>query len=319
MANEKAMRIEDMREEFEKTNDRENSEIIRFEGVGDYTVYNCSLPVEFNGETYMFGRVEKKEFWANSYSALFKKDVDGVYRRVKDNLTWNLEDPFWAYVNGEYVLGGNIVYRDKKFNYFRTMFFRSKDIFDWYHFACGPEMMKDIRLVQLPENKIGVFSRPRGQEMMEKYGCESMVGFTVINDLNELTIETIESAPYIPNLFEANEWGGVNQAIYLGNNKIGLIGHQCYNHKPVEKEIPCYLCTAYVYDMEKNWILEKKIIATRDSFPKSEPKIPQHFDCAFTTGIEFREDGKVNLYSGLSDFCQGVKVIENPFAEYMKK
>lgn len=310
-------RIERLRDEFELSNNRNGAELLRFGGVGDKTVYNCSIPLEYNGATYIFGRVEELKFWGNSNSVLFKKAEDGVFYPDSRFIPYGLEDPFWEYINGEYILGGNIVFRDQKRVSYQTMFFRSKDIFTWYHFALGPIMMKDIRLVQLPENKVGVFTRPRSEKIKEQYGSESMVGFVILNSIEELSAEVIENAPYIPNFFENDEWGGVNQAIYLGDDKIGIIGHQCYSNIGIGIEEPCYLNTAYVYDMRKNSIIERKILASRNSYPDSPAKIPQHCDCAFTSGIVFRDDGKVDLYSGLSDFCEGVKIIENPFAKFI--
>ena len=41
-------------------------------------------------------------------------------------------------------------------------------------------------------------------------------------------------------------------------------------------------------------------------------------DTAFTSGIVMREDGKVDLYSGLSDALEGRCVIDYPFEGYGK-
>ena len=310
--------IELLREQFERNNNACNSVLLCFKGVGERTVYNCSIPLEYEGDTYIFGRVEEKKYWGNSHSVLFNRAADGVFYPDARFLAFNLEDPFWEYINGEYILGGNLVFREPNDLHYRTMFFRSKDLFSWYHFAVGPDMMKDIRLVQLPEGKVGVFSRPRSQAIKDLYGSESMIGFTIINSIDELTVEVIEKAPYIPNFFQKDEWGGVNQAIYLGDDKIGIVGHQCYSNIGIGIEEPCYLNMAYVYDIKESRVIERKIIGSRKSYPECESKIPGLYDCAFTSGIVFREDGLVDLYSGLGDMFEGVKTIQNPFANYMK-
>ena len=71
--------------------------------------------------------------------------------------------------------------------------------------------------------------------------------------------------------------------------------------------------------MITNQIIMKKIIATRKSYPETDAKIIQHYDAAFTSGIVFKKDGTVDLYSGLCDMYEGKKVIENPFKGYISE
>ena len=91
-------------------------------------------------------------------------------------------------------------------------FYRGTKVDDLCYFTTGPDYMKDIRLVELGDGRIGVFSRPRNEEILKKHGSESMIGFSIINSLDELTADIIENAPLIDSLFEDGEWGGCNQA-----------------------------------------------------------------------------------------------------------
>ena len=45
-------------------------------------------------------------------------------------------------------------------------------------------------------------------------------------------------------------------------------------------------------------------------------KVPTLKDCAFTSGIVMRKDGKADLYSGIGDCQEGRIVIDYPFAGY---
>jgi hypothetical protein len=54
-------------------------------------------------------------------------------------------------------------------------------------FAVGPQWMKDIRLVELADRRIGVFTRPKG----EYFGGQAEIGFTIIDNLDDLTPEVI--------------------------------------------------------------------------------------------------------------------------------
>lgn len=136
---------------------------------------------------------------------------------------------------------------------------------------------------------------------------------TCIDSLDDLDAEVIENAPYIPEIFAPKEWGGVNQAIFLGDGKIGLIGHQSYNWYEDDQEYPVYVNTAIVYDYIRKQISEKKVIGVREDYPYTESKLKALCKCAFTTGILFTGGETVELYSGLSDVGQGVIVIPNPF------
>ncbi|MHB8128249.1 MAG: DUF1861 family protein, partial [Mobilitalea sp.] len=196
-------------------------------------------------------------------------------------------------------------------------FYKGKDIHDLVYFTTGPDYMKDIRLVELEDKKVGVFSRPRSEEIRSLHGSESIVGFTIINDVNELNAEIIENATKIDGLFEDDEWGGCNQGYYLDSGKIGVIGHKCYKRIDDKgEEILVYMNISFVYDIDNHRALNVKIIGTRNSYPDGPAKKPSLVDCAFSSGIVMREDGKVDLYSGISDTEVGRIVIDYPFEGY---
>jgi hypothetical protein len=66
-------------------------------------------------------------------------------------------------------------------------------------------------------------------------------------------------------------------------------------------------------DPDTRTVESYKIIGTRDCYPPGPAKMPHLADCAFTSGIVMREDGKADLYSGLGDCKQGRLVIDYPF------
>ena len=287
--------------------------------IHGYDVYNCSLPFEFEGKTYVWGRVEKREEWATSMTMLFEKSENGTFVRTAGVEALPLEDPFLVKIHGEYVLGGSHVVKEcGLIKTYYVYFYRGKSPFSLRYFTTGPDYMKDIRLVELEDGRIGVFSRPRCQAIMDEYGTESQIGFTIINTLDELSAQVIESAEYIPGIFAPKEWGGINQAISFGNGKIGLIGHQCYNLFKDGNEYPVYVNTCILYDYKNKSIHDKKVIGVREDYPDTESKLKTLCKCAFTTGILFKDgdDGdSVELYSGLSDVGQGMIVIPNPFKD----
>lgn len=199
------------------------------------------------------------------------------------------------------------------------MFYKGTNLFNLYYFTTGPQQMKDIRYVQLPDGKLGVFSRPRGEEIRKKYGSEAVIGFTVLNSINELDADVVEQATAIEGVFGRDEWGGCNQCLLLENGKIGVIGHGCYNEFDGTINQLVYTNIAFVFDPETFQVSDLKMIGTRKSYPTGEGKKPNLADCAFTSGIVKRDDGRYDLYSGVGDTAEGRVIIENPFPAKIKE
>lgn len=302
---------------FEQNRNTGESALLTFQGVEGYDVYNCSIPFDWQGRRYIYGRVERRSEWARSWVRLFAWIDKDTYALVPGSMIYQLEDPFISIIGGELVLGGTHVrMRGAEPDTVWGYFYRGRDINDLYYFTTGPQGMKDIRLVQMA-NGIGVFSRPRSERVRAAHGSESVVGFVLINDLNELTAEVVENAPVIENMFSRGEWGGCNQCYALSSCLIGIIGHKSYTGRDAAgKPLAVYTNVSFVFDPRENRIVKEQIIATRASYPDGPAKRPQLADCAFSSGIVMRPDGKADLYSGIGDTMEGRVVIDDPFAEY---
>jgi len=312
------MNLIEKRLEFEEKKNIYESTKLTFKGVDTWDVYNCSIPFVKDGRTFIYGRVEKRDEWANSIVRLFENSGKDEWTLVPDSMIYQLEDPYIALIDEELVLGGTHVQKQQnEVSSFFGYFYRGKNPDKLTYFTTGPDFMKDIRLVKMDGSKIGVFSRPRGEHILKEFGSESLIGFATINSLDELNADIIAKARIIPNLFDKNQWGGCNQAYFLNNGLIGVIGHKCYRWKDESgQKILTYMNNSFIFDPEKNVASEEKIIGTRNCYPDGPAKMPHLPDCAFTSGIVVRDDGKVDLYSGISDAEQGRIVIDNPFAGY---
>jgi hypothetical protein len=293
------------------------SVVLTFKGLNGFDIYNTSVPFSWNGKRYIYGRVEKRHEWARSWVRLFEETGKDEYTLVKDSMIYQLEDPFVTVIGDEIVMGGTHVrYRKNNFNTFYGYFYRGTDLEDLRYFTTGPDLMKDIRLVDLPQG-VGVFSRPRNEEVEKQYGSASVIGFTVIPDLDSLDDEIIANAAVIPDLFGNGEWGGCNQCFYLDSGLIGVIGHKSFAG-PGDPPLAVYMNISFVFDPVKNRILDEKILATRSSYPPGPAKKGELVDCTFTSGIVMREDGKADLYGGLGDVSEGRIVIDYPFEGFGK-
>ncbi|MBP1754716.1 MAG: hypothetical protein H6Q59_1114 [Firmicutes bacterium] len=314
------MRLAEQRELFTKEKRVYESKKLKFLGVDGFDVYNSSVPFWWNGKRYIYGRVEKREDWARSWVRLFEETDKDEWTLVQGDMIYQLEDPYISIINEELVLGGTHVRkRQGMIDTYYGYFYKGKDIHDLVYFTTGPDYMKDIRLVELSDKRIGVFSRPRSEEIRALHGSESIIGFTIINDISELNAEIINNAIKIDELFEKDEWGGCNQCYLLDSGKIGVIGHMSYKKTDDSgHDILVYRNISFVYDIEEHLALDLKIIGTRNCYPEGPAKRSDLIDCAFTSGIVMREDGKADLYSGIGDTEVGRITIDYPFEGYGK-
>jgi len=306
--------LKEKKEKFERERKHTQSALLCFYGVDGFDIYNCSIPFIHEGKEYIFGRMEKRADWARSWVRLFEKSGTDTYTLVKDSMIYQLEDPYVSMIHGDLVLGGTHVrYSAGQIDTYFGYFYKGTQLNDLTYFTTGPDCMKDIRLVEMPQG-IGVFSRPRSEAIKKKYGSESIVGFTVIPNLMSLTAEAVETAPIVEGLFQYEEWGGCNQCYLLSSGMIGVIAHKSFVSEDRHGEtLYVYVNTSFVMDPNGNRLLDEKILATRGCYPDYPAKRPGLTDCAFTSGLVMREDGKADLYSGLGDTCQGRTVIDYPF------
>ena len=299
-------KMQDRKAAFERTCEKPlESAKLTFVGADGWDVYNCSIPFTWNGVRYIFGRLEKHEIWTQSHIALFRETAKDVWTKEPAFAELELEDPYVQTVKGELIVGGTFIRRDKdgKFLTYQGRFYRGKDPFSLVHFADGPDKMKDIRMTELPNGRIGVFSRPRGEEVRAKWGSEAVVGYAEIASLDEFTADLVQNAPIIPGLFGKDEWGGVNQAYALKDGRILAAAHLSCGGAPATNGIPrqIYMNASFVFDPKTFTATEPKIVATRCFYPANEPKVPHLDDCVFTSGFVFRKDGLVDVYTGLCD------------------
>jgi len=282
---------------------------LNFSGVNNSDVYNISAPFNIKNKIFISGRVENRSAWANS-QVMFFEENEGTWYPSKNTPTLPLEDGFFTKIKNEMIIGGVEVYPtptkiDPNSIGYRTAFYQGEDLYSLQKFTTGPDRMKDIRLVSLSNNKIGVFTRPQGGK--NKGG---RIGFTEIDKLDDLNAKTIINAKIIENQFAPNEWGGANELHFLKDNKIGVLGHIAY--KDIRDDRHYYAMT-FVYDIKTNKSSPIEIIATRQNFPKGDSKIPELSDVIFSGGLLRHGDGTATLYVGLSDAEAGSIILRDPF------
>jgi hypothetical protein len=282
---------------------------LNFSGVNNSDVYNISAPFNIGNKIFISGRVENRNAWANS-QVMFFEENEGTWYPSKNTPTLPLEDGFFVKIKNEIIIGGVEVYPeptkiDPDGIGYRTAFYKGEDLYSLQKFTTGPDRMKDIRLVSLLNNKIGVFTRPQGGK-----NEGGRIGFTEIDKFDDLNANTIINAKIIENQFASNEWGGANELHFLKDNKIGVLGHIAYKDIMDDRH---YYAIVFVYDIKTNKSSPIEIIATRQNFPKGDSKIPELSDVIFPGGLLRHGDGTATLYVGLSDAEAGSIILHDPF------
>lgn len=310
-----ALSARDMYEEFRMARSVRDAKIEKFFGADGFDVYNPSVPFEWDGKEYIAGRVERRDS-ENSEVRFFERREDGWYS-AEGTVKLPLQDPFVTKIDGKIVLGGvSVTFPEVKGGdvYWQTDFYIGTP-FGLEKFLSGPKQMKDVRLTQLRDGRIAVMSRPQGASM-EKYGCISKIGFTIVDSLQDLTAEIIENAPFIEKIFCDDEWGGANQIVELANGKLGVVGHKSYRSYEADGQRLHYYGMAFAIDPETRELTQNKLIVSRDCFPDAEAKRFDLGDVTFTSGLVRLGDGTVRIYTGLSDAHVGSAILPDPFAEY---
>jgi len=279
-------------------------------------VYNPTIPFEYDGEQHLVGRVERRNDETDTLLAFFKRSEPGSseWYRVHELPTFNrIQDPFISMIGGEVIIGGvRIEVSDAaEITGWETVFYSGSDLSSLELKFVGPKKMKDIRLVDLG-GRIGVFTRPQGEK-----GGRGKVGYLVVDRLENLTTDMIDEAPLVPNLFNDEEWGGVNQALPLDEGKIGIIGHIARFDREDKRHYYPFQC---VFIPEEMRVSEMKLLATKkDLFPHLPPKRDDLDNVLFPGGV-FNDDGKTTLVSGAGDTSSVFVTVEDlTFADKIPK
>ena len=109
---------------------------LSFHGVPGFDVYNASIPFDWQGNRYIFGRVERRAEWARSWVRLFAESGKDAWTQVPDSMVYQMEDPYVAWVGEELVLGGTHVrYTAGRVDTYYGYFYRGTDLHARNHAA----------------------------------------------------------------------------------------------------------------------------------------------------------------------------------------
>jgi hypothetical protein len=282
---------------------------LTFSGIGQRDVYNIAAPFELDGQQVIAGRVESRD--VEHSEIVFFSLINDAWQPVFSAATFpGLQDPCIAFIGGEIILGGvrfPVPMGDGSIGW-RMEFYRGCSLNNLKLFLVGPDKMKDIRLVELADERIGILTRPQGTK-----GGRGKIGFLIAAGLKAITPRAIQEAPLFENQCRNDEWVGANEAHLLQNGMLGVLGHIAYFD---EHEHRHYYAMAFCVDSFNGCATPPEIIASRSDFPCGPAKRPDLVDVMFSGGLVRHENGTATLYAGLSDAEAGSVLLTDPFAKF---
>lgn len=282
------------------------SALLRFEGVGGRDVYNVTAPFTVDGEELLAGRVEDRAHELSDV-VFFHREREAWVPFYEAPQLKGLQDPCVTFINGEVIVGGvrfPVRFADGRLGW-RMEFYRGESLSSLKLMVQGPAGMKDIRFCGLSGGKVAVFSRPQGRR-----GGRGKIGFTIVDSLEDVTSEVIDTAPIIEGQFAPGEWGGANEAHVLKDGTLGVLGHVAQWDSQRARH---YYPMTFKLDPHTFKATPAKIIARRSLFPAGPYKRPDLDDVVFSGGLARHADGTATLYAGLSDAAAGTVRMIDPF------
>lgn len=298
--------VDDLLNEYRKIKNSYHPERLIFHGVNGQDVYNPTAVFHYMDMNVICGRVEKRDSEC-SKAVFFSEREKNHFYPLNDVPQFDLQDPFIARILDFYVFGGTKVYHeneDSKHLSWCTDIYYGKNLNELKFLISGPKGMKDIRIIELKDKRIGVFSRLQGEK-----GGRGKIGFTIVDSLKDLSASIIENAPLL-DLFCDEEWGGANELTMLEDGTIGVLGHIA---KFSEGYVRHYYPAVFCLNPDTLEYTDMHIISERTDFLNGAFKREDLQDVLFSGGVVFENDNEAILYVGVSD-CEVQKIkMKNPF------
>jgi hypothetical protein len=280
-----------------------------FAGVGHRDVYNIAPPFEMAGRQVIVGRVERRD--VEHSEIVFFAETSDAWQPISSAPTFpGLQDPCVTFIGGELILGGvrfPVTLADGSVGW-RMEFYRGTTLNNLRLFLVGPDKMKDVRLVELADERVGVLTRPQGAR-----GGRGTIGFLVATSLETITADGIQDAPLFQGQCPDAEWLGANEAHRLSNGLLGVLGHIAYFDQNEHRH---YYPMVFSVNPRTGAASPPEIIACRADFPQGPAKRPDLVDVMFSGGLVRHGEGTATLYAGLSDAEAGSILLPDPFARF---
>jgi hypothetical protein len=305
----------------------DRGKIVTIHGIGTKDSYNPAVYEGNDGIVLAFRCEARSSVSSNPVTyrpsiAFARQNSRGLWHVAKDIEPFGMmEDPFILYAKErglqQMIFGGVWVRNVHGAIVPRTEFYRgsSLDTLERIPFAVI-DNMKDVRLLQLPDDRLLVCRRPWG----DKYS-RGRITLHVINSLDDLVDIDKADLPVLALLDscqDALDWVGVNNVYMLKDHEgrawVGLLGHVALEDSG---QLHYAVCTYRIAltDLLSGHVYKicPQIIATRACFEDGPAKSDNLHDVVFPGHLQHVSGYRYRLWAGLSDARIGSIELDDPF------
>jgi hypothetical protein len=270
--------------------------LVNLSGLDGMDGYNPSGAVAQNGDLLTYVRIEHRDDEFSSWSAPFVQRDATDWRMLPEMPMLKVQDPAVAMIHGTLVVSGvRLVAKTGAFVHFRTAFWRGASVGALDEFSSSPMQLKDTRLVELENGRVGIYTRPLGGS-----AGRGKIAYIEVDSLDAVTPEAMEGAELLDIQTIDAQWWGPNDIYPLDHERLGILGHVA-KFTGGDRH---YFAFAAVFDrIERRVIDGPHIICDRRCFPESPAKRPDLVNTVFPASLDLRQG---LLFAGLSDACIGV-------------
>ncbi|MBI2285684.1 DUF1861 family protein [Candidatus Saccharibacteria bacterium] len=301
-------------------------------------VYNSSAPIKVDGGEPMVIIREEDGDQFSSQNHFFRYNSGAKFRREPNisnlselSLGWICQDPATAYVQSNWVITQvevdpaslNNPSQDVRLH---SAIYAGKKLDSLSLISRSPDNMKGVRLVELKDSRVGVFTRPQHRFDPARGGL-GKIGFTVFESLSQISSDALAAAPLIPDLFSEDdtEWRGVNDVSLLPNGELAVLAHQARFEKSHIPDSRGYYPLFFTFNPESYQVDHQQILATLDDFRfngQVKPKTPDVDNVFYPSALLFPNGDIRSSYAGLiggaKDSRMAADYIPNPATGWLE-
>ena len=283
-----------------------NVERLEVDGLGGRDVFNNTNSFRYRGREVIAARADTREKETDSESHFLTPNGHGRWRPDEYLPSYNLQDPFFAWVGNMFLYGGVRTYLNEKgeIGYIRTVLYQGTGPHDLREVANGPKGMKGLRPVGMHDREILLTTRDGNR-----------IGYRVVKKIEDINNLDLADSPILYQ-FPDGTWGNINCGFLLDGH-VGFGGHMGCNYEDGDVKSKPYVGVTLTLDWRTGEVTGFKPIVSVDDVPagNDEMKRGDLGIVAYLSGINFH--GKYAQVSfGGRDAGSFVKTAYNPFPGY---
>lgn len=291
--------------------------------TGSQDFYNQSEPMEIGDDEVSAVRADDHGTQNSIVRFCRHKKIEDEWAPISDadDMPWCQDPSSQGVIDGEKYL--SVVHTRKndknEYDYWAELYKLNPELKDLECVGKSPELCKGLHLIRNNNGSISGFIRRQGEEFSRGKVC-----YFEINSIDELqsVLDDLDKKAQTIEMFDSEEWGGVNDVQALLDGRIGILGHIARSYideKGIEQKEYCV--TSAIFDPTTREMSDLKIILTIDDLVDKDDKLLKNQiapkqegldNVIYPTNSVLRGD-ELDIYIGVKDAKSYVQTVENPW------